>query len=145
MTSSVKATLHEYGDPEGTWKTEETVKKYLALNGISTKVQTWVCQAGRKIKNGKTVNESDYISTLWQLRFSFDLWIEAAMHQLGHGVIATILKLIESVMSDHCIWNDLRRFANPFLEDIATFKLAWCHVKSLPKANWLAKDSFGYG
>ena len=67
------------------------------------------------------------------------------MHMLGHGVIATILELIESVLSDHYLWNDFRRFANPFLEDIATFKLAWCHVKSLPKANWLAEDCFGYG
>ena len=145
MISSVKAAFFEYGNSDGTWKSQDTVKYYLALNGISTKVQTWVCQAGRKARRGETVNESYYIPTLWQLGFSFDLWIETAMHLLGHGIIATILELIESVLSDHYLWKDFRKFANPFLEDIATFKLAWCHVKSLPKANWLAEDCFGYG
>ena len=48
------------------------------------------------------------------------------------------------VMLHHHLWTAFKNFANPILEDIASFWLDWCKVKTLPKANWSDDDCFGF-
>ena len=71
----------------------------------------------------------------WDLGYDMDKWLEMAMHLVGHGVISSILELTELVLTEHSLWTRFRDFANTFLEDIASLRLAWCHIKTLPKAN----------
>ena len=143
MESAAKGAAYEYGNKN--WDTQAQVKYYLGTLGIDAKVQTWVCHAGKKIRKGETVTDSDYIPSLWQLPFSIELFIETAMHLLGHGIFGSILELTDAVFTEHKLWSDFCKFANVFMRDIANFRLDWCHLKTLPKASWLAEDGFGYG
>ena len=66
------------------------------------------------------------------------------MHLLGHGIVGTLIEEIKKVMTHHGLWTTFIEFVNPMLEDIASFRLDWCKVKTLPKANWLGEDCFGF-
>ena len=71
--------------------------------------------------------------------------IETPMHQLGHGGVGTMINdFIQPVMTQHKLWTKFKDFVNPILTDIASFRLDWCKVKTLPKKNWLGEDCFGF-
>jgi len=57
------------------------------------------------------------------LGFSIDLFLEMAMHLLGHGIIPSVLELTEAVLSENRIWTAFKEYANPLLSDIASFRL----------------------
>ena len=146
MESGVKAAVYEYANQS--WPTQAVLKYYLSTLGINTEVQTWAAKAGVAMKrsdSGDQVCESEYIPKIWQLGFSIDLWVETAMHMLGHGVISSIIELTESIFTEHKLWSDFCRFSSKLLGDISALRLEWCHIKSLPKSCWLAEDEFGYG
>ena len=67
------------------------------------------------------------------------------MHLLGHGIIGSLVELLEKVFTDHKLWSKFVEFANKIIVDVASFSLDWCKVKLLPKANWLGEDCFGFG
>ncbi|EJK52081.1 hypothetical protein THAOC_28686 [Thalassiosira oceanica] len=145
MENGVKAALYEYSNKS--WSTQAILKYYLSSLGIDTKVQTWVANAAMAMRRsgGVQVSEHLYIPKIWQLGFSIELWLETAMHQLGHGVIASLIELVESIFTEHKLWSEFCRFATKLFGDVMAFRLEWCHLKSLPKSCWLAEDEFGYG
>lgn len=91
------------------------------------------------------MSKSDFIPKLWQLPFSIRLFIETAMHLLGHGILGSILELTEAVLTQHKLWTNFCKFVNVIIRNMTNFKLDWCHLKSLSKASWLTEDCFGYG
>jgi hypothetical protein len=107
-------------------------------------VQKRVLNAASRMKKGEIVKESDYIPPIWNF-FEVEIYVETIMHLIGHGVIPSCLELTETVFKEQGIWSSFERFANPFLDDIASFNLDWCHVKRVPRSNWLAEDGFGFG
>ena len=108
-------------------------------------IQKRVCDAATCFKSGENVNEDEYIPPIWKIGFRMDIFVETIMHKIGHGVLPSVLELTEAVFSEHKLWTSFEKFANPILKDIASFRLDWCKVKSVPRANWLNEDDFGYG
>ena len=134
-----------YNHSEGHWRYKHTVDAYLQSAAIDTDIQRRVYDAAQRHRiTGTAVNESEYIPGLWQLGYSIDIFIEASMHLLGHGIISSVIDLTEAVFREHGIWNSFVGFAKPYLDDISSFRLDWCQVKSLPTSNWLAEDEFGF-
>ena len=128
----------------GLWRYKYTVEAYLQSAAINADIQKRVCDAADRYKKQKIVHEREYIPRVWQLGYSIAIFVEASMHLLAHGIVASIIDLTEAVFSEHNLWSSFTDFAKPYLDDIATFRLDWCRVKSLPKANWLAEDEFGF-
>ena len=108
-------------------------------------VATWLQNLVADVQAGKQFDEDKYIPYLWRCEACDpDMFIETAMHLLGHGIVGTLIEEIKKVMTHHGLWTTFIEFVNPMLGDIASFRLDWCKVKTLPKANWLGEDCFGF-
>ncbi|KAL7542268.1 hypothetical protein ACHAWF_007131, partial [Thalassiosira exigua] len=133
LVQCIRVAFWEHTDPQGTWHNKKTVRDYLATFTIDKETAEKVISAATRKRNGYRVDESDYIPELWTL--GYEMWhlVETLMHLIGHGVIASVLELICSVLADNELWTSFQNFANPILGDIASFRLEWCSLKSLPK------------
>ena len=63
----------------------------------------WVCQADRAMKDNHHVSESNYIPQMYLLPYSMELWVETVLHQIGHGLIDTLIEAIDCVLVYHNI------------------------------------------
>ena len=87
-----------------------------------------------KITTCSCLFQHKYIPYLWRCGVCDpNKFIETVMHLLD-----------KKVMTHHGLWTKFIDFVNPMLGDIASFRLDWCKVKTLPKANWLGEDCFGF-
>ncbi|KAL7542892.1 hypothetical protein ACHAWF_007275 [Thalassiosira exigua] len=64
------------------------------------------------------------------------------MHLIGHGAVSSVLALFHLVLTDKELWTSFQNFANPIFNDIASLRIEWCSMKSLPKKNWLAEHCY---
>ena len=132
----------------GLWSKKE-VRKFLASMAISKSRQNILANIKMWRINDNVGEEFDaekYIPYLWRSKyFRSEKFIETGMHLLGHGIIGSLVELLEKVFTDHKLWSKFVEFANKILVDVASFSLDWCKVKLLPKANWLGEDCFGFG
>lgn len=71
--------------------------------------------------------------------------IRRQIEGVSNVLLGSVLELTDAVFTEHKMWTDFCKFANVFIRDMSNFRLDWCHLKSLPKASWLAEDCFGYG
>ena len=108
---------------QGVWPTKTVTKAFLHSFAIDHKITNRILSAADSVKKGNIVHENEYIPRIWQLGFSIDLFLEMAMHLLGHGIIPSVLELTEAVLSENRIWTAFKEYANPLLSDIASFRL----------------------
>eukprot|EP00985_Skeletonema_marinoi_P031151 scaffold36471_cov299-Skeletonema_marinoi.AAC.1 len=145
LSTAVKAAYHEF--TVGAWNKKQT-RYWLSSMAIDGVTQERVIAAGDRKKKDEEVLESDYVPHLWtkaiDLGYEASMFVELGMHLLGHGIVSSIIDLTEQVLKEHDQWAAYKRFANQYLTQIASFRLDWCHVKELPKTNWLGEDCFGY-
>ena len=66
------------------------------------------------------------------------------MHQLGHGIVGSIIEEKERLLKEHGLWQKFLDYINPIISDVSSFRLDWCKLKTLPKKNWLGEDCFGF-
>ena len=66
------------------------------------------------------------------------------MHGLAHGIIPDVMDILHTILSHHKKFTAFVAFANPILHDVASFRLDYCKVKSLPKAAWVGENSMAY-
>ena len=126
---------------KGLW-TKKQVRKFLATMAISKSRQNLIAE----VKVGDKFDEDKYIPYLWRSKYFKSVkFIETGMHLLGHGIVGSLVELLEKVFTDHKLWTKFVDFANEIIVDVASFCLDWCKVKLLPKANWLGEDCFGFG
>ena len=137
---------HLYGD----WN-KTTTRFYLSSMAINKEARELVIAAveiGKKdLKENRNVSvgETDYIHPIWLLGEDFKKWIEAIMHLAAHGIIGSVVELMNSILKEHNLGTKFENFANPRLRELEGLSLDWCRVKTLPKKNWLAEDEFGFG
>lgn len=148
LVEAVRFAYHNYA--EWHWRNLYTVEAFLQSAAINAQTSKRVCNAAVQYRRTNTaVNESEYIPGVWQSGYNIEIFIEATMHLLAHGIISSIIDLTEAVFREHNIWNSFVAYAKPYLVDISSFRLDWCQVKSLPTSNWLAtlirggRTSFG--
>jgi hypothetical protein len=143
---------HLYGD----WNKEHT-RVYLSTFAINKETRERLITAVSKAKEETTdnpdntalVDEHDYIPALWllldSLAIGMDRFVETAMHLIAHGIIGSIIELLDSILKEHSLGSRFETFANRYLEDIQSFRLDWCRIKLYPKKKWLAEEEFGCG
>jgi len=142
LIQGVKVAYYEHS--QGKWPYQKTVKAYLAALGVNEGIIKRVIAAAKRYKEGEDVSEDEYIPMLWKLKCDIEMFIEASMHLLGHGIMGSIIDLTEAVFKENNIWTDFMNFANPVLKEVAACRLSWCKIQTLPKKNWLAEDEFGF-
>ena len=142
LIQGVKVAYYEHS--QGRWPYQKTVKAYLAALGVNEGIIKRVIAAAKRYKEGEDVSEDEYIPMLWKLKCDIEMFIEASMHLLGHGIMGSIIDLTEAVFKENNIWTDFMNFANPILKEVAACRLSWCKIQTLPKKNWLAEDEFGF-
>ena len=136
-----------YETVEGPWsKTgKDSTTRYLQTCGINQKTQDKLFECAIRRANGENVSEDEYIPFILRSGYKINIFVDTAMHLIGHGIIGTLLELMESVLTEHKLWTAFQNFANPILSEIADMRLDWCKIKTLPNTNWLAEDCFGFG
>ena len=126
---------------KGLW-TKKQVRKFLATMAVSKSRQNLIAE----VKVGDEFDEDEYIPYLWYSKYFKPVkFIKTDMHLLGHGIVGSLVELLEKVFTDHKLWTKFVDFANEIIVDVASFCLDWCKVKLLLKANWLGEDCFGFG
>ena len=143
MIQGVKFAYYEH--LHGDWNMT-TTRYYLATMAINHEVQEMVIKAVEKAKQHgpAAVTEVDYIPKLWLLDYDFEKFIETIMHLIGHGIVASVMGLMQNILKEHSLGTTFENFCNPYLKDIEACRLQWIRVKTLPKSSWLAEDEFGF-
>ena len=86
---------------------------------------------------------SSGLPVIWTWDVLSDVFLDCGMHLVFHGVVANIVEVAHQFMADHGLASEFMRMVNPYMLDIATLRLDWCHMKLLPKSQWLAEDELG--
>ena len=71
------------------------------------------------------------------------LYLDCGMHLVFHGNVANSVGVASQFMTDHNISSEFIRTFTPYMADILTPWLDWCHTKLFPKALWVAEDELG--
>lgn len=124
---------------------------YLNSCGIPERVIN-VMQEHVKIKPSHDENTDDplpikledWIPYFWRSVVAISTWIDAGMHHIFHGVVAVIMQALEVTFTHEKKNTELENLVNPCLLEIASLRLDWLHVKSLPKTFWLAEDELRF-
>jgi len=66
------------------------------------------------------------------------------MHALAHGIVPDVMDIVHSILIHYKKYTAFINFANPILEEITSFRLDYCKIKSLPKAAWVGENSMAY-
>ena len=143
LTSGMNAAFHEFVARE--W-TKAQVRQYLTTLSIDKSTREKLISSGDNKIAGGTVEECDYIPVMWskgiKLGYDMEMFPELGMHLIGHGIVASMLDLLNSVLKEQKLWTKYIDFCNAIIADIPN--VDWCKVKSLPKGNWLGENLFGY-
>lgn len=121
---------------------------YMRSCNVNQSLSTDIYQAAKNAKEGgggdQTAVFRALLPELWLSDYTIDIFIDAPMHQLFHGIIPAVMAMIESFLTDHRKWSEFMEFINPYINQIAQLRLDWCSVKGLPNSNWLAEDALGF-
>ena len=131
------------------------IHNYLWTCAISKRVQShlWsVLKAGGeevidvtddKIDNGYAQiisQDRNFISVIWQSRLDINSFIDCGMHLIFHGVLASIVEVLNSVFTDIKLGTAFENTVNVYLSEIESFRLEWCNTTPVPKKQWLVEN-----
>ena len=96
--------------------------------------------------NGRISDPKEYQPEIWSLLDCFARFRlpDLPMHGLAHGIIPDVMDILHTILSHHKKFTAFVAFANPILHDVASFRLDYVKVKSLPKAAWVGENSMAY-
>ena len=82
----------------------------------------------------------------WQLVDCFDTYKfpDVPLHALGHGMIPDVMYIVQQIFSHHNKYQAFVRYANVILDDLASLRLEYLKLKSLPKAAWVGENCMSY-
>ena len=66
-------------------------------------------------------------------------YLDCGMHLIFHGVVSNIVELARSFMSDHGLESKFNCLVNPFLLDVQSLRLPWCHMKYVLKKTMVSR------
>ena len=71
-------------------------------------------------------------------------FLDVPFHGLGHGIITDIMFLVHQIFADHNKMISFVNLANIIFDDIRTFRLDYCKLKSFPNATQVGEHYMGY-
>lgn len=90
-----------------------------------------------------TNSSDDIMPKLWHSRMTINSFIDCGMHLIFHGILALVVKVMESFFADHKIATSFERVVNVHLLEIQSLRLEWCKTRPVPKKQWLAENELG--
>ncbi len=130
---------------EGKWNRTECCK-YLATMGIAEKIADNIESKLRfKEENPNSIsNITDLYPYLWQTNYQPNFFINAPMHQLGHGVLSDIILELHKFLTSKNKATEFEKNTNEVIMDLIQFRLDWCKMKLYPKRQWVSENTFGF-
>ncbi len=129
---------------EGKWNKTEC-REYLATMGIAEKIadniESKLCF--EQDHPSSESNLTDLYPYLWQTNYEPNLFINAPMHQLGHGVLSDIILELHKFLKSKNKATEFKKSINEFITDLIAFPLDWCKLKLYPKDNGSVKIRLG--
>ena len=93
--------------------------------------------------NPVTNSHDNITPKLWHSRMAINSFIDCGMHLIFHGILASVVEVMESFFADHKIATSFERVVNVHLLEIQSLRLEWCKTKHLQKKQWLAENELG--
>ena len=133
-------------------------RRYWGWSKATTEAYLGSCNvggaAGEKVEslarsdrdNGTVSNPSDIEPGIWNAIdvFSRFRMPDLPMHGLAHGIVPDSDNIIQTIFKNHGLCTRFYTMANKIIDDVASFRLDWCKVKTLPKAAWIGENSMAY-
>ena len=80
---------------------------------------------------------------LWYCWIAMNAFIDCGMHLIFHGIVAYVVEIIATFVTDHGKTPQFLDMINPHLDYISNLCLKWCKMKTFPKKQWLAENELG--
>ena len=144
MKSSLSLAYHSLRT--GRW-TKNQFTAYLRSCNISGITAGDVEQKAYDDREQERCTDPDgFIPQIWSLLECFDRFRfpDLPMHALAHGIVPDVMDIVHSILIHYKKYTAFINFANPILEEITSFRLDYCKIKSLPKAVWVGENSMAY-
>ena len=90
-----------------------------------------------------TTEKTSYMSKNWHSRLTINSFIDCAMHLIFHGILTSLVKVIDDFRTDQKLGLALEKILSSFLLElqlVESLRLKWCKAIPLPKKQWLAKN-----
>ena len=143
----------------GVWK-KGTMKAYMRSCSVSSSVIEKLWNENKattsdeskeiQINDGEVEDGFQVVSrggsglpVIWTWDVLADVFLDCGMHLVFHGVVANIVEVAHQFMTDHKLGSEFIKIVTPYMSDIMTLRLDWCHMKLFPKKQWVAEDELG--
>ena len=136
-----------YGMRNQRWSKTSTEAYLQSCNVGGAVIDRITAQAKYDLLNKRQSKPSKYEPKVWALmddcfeRFRLP---DLPMHALAHGIIPDVMGIVHSILTHYKKYTEFINFANETLNDVASFRLDYCKLKSLPKAAWVGENSMAY-
>ena len=107
---------------------------------------------GKAVLDGNESTISDpetYLPEVWSTEDEHDIFQryklpDLPLHAIAHGIIDDVMEATKKIFSHWKKYTEYTEHANRTILDVANFRLSWCKLKSLPKANWIGEHEMAY-
>ena len=145
MMKALKTAYNGMRNQRWSKKTTEAYLQSCNVGGATVDKVTEVAKAD--LKNKTQSKPEKYTPKFWTLVDCFSRFRlpDLPMHGLAHGIIPDVMDVIHTILKNFKKGGHFCAFANrTTMEDVASFRLDWCKVKSLPKAAWVGENTMAY-
>ena len=134
-----------FGVRVGNWGKKNIHSFYRRCN-IKTSEADRVLEAALEDKERGVVDAAAVEPMFLKLVECFRNYIfpDLPMHGLAHGIIPDCMEITHTIFAKYKKRQSFFDYANPILEDVASFRLDYCKLKTLPKAAWVGENVMGY-
>ena len=135
-----------YGLRYGSWGKANTQAYLQSCNVGGAAVDEVVNLAHEDLRNDACSEPQKYIPKFWTLFDCFSRFRlpDLPMHGLAHGIIPDVMDINDKVLKRYSLGLKFYKFGNKTMNDVASFRLDWCKVKSLPKAAWVSENCMAH-
>ena len=130
----------------GYW-TKGAAKEYLMSCSVpDSRIELVLDMAEEDRKAGRISDPTKYEPETWSIldmhsRFRLP---DLPMHAIAHGIGPDVMEIWRLILAHKNRYKPFVDFANKILDDVASFRLDWCKVKSLPKGGWVAENCMAF-
>ena len=129
----------------GSWNKASLLEYLKSCNVKGLRVEI-IAQKAEEDRKNEVFNLSAIESHIWKWLSCFEKYKfpDVPLLGLGHGMITDVMFLIHQIFAHHNKMISFVNLANIIFDDIRTFRLDYCKLKSLPKATWVGEHCMGY-
>ena len=103
---------------------------YLQVLGVADWMIRRVTQNFHKLDEGemeiKIDDSNEPWPKIWLAGYDMSIFVETPLHLIFHGILADIVEVLHSFMSDHRLMTKFENQVNSDLSDILMLRLEWC-------------------